>query len=257
MTHSSPEYEYKQVNTRDIFVDPLYQRDLDNGKVSKIVREWNPYLINAAKVSYREGKLWVFDGQHTIASIKAKHNGRDCMVDCKVFYGLTRLDEMELFIAQNGAATAVKTREKFRALNNNGDPDIRGMVKACELVGFIVDFKASKATNRILAVGALFKSYKTLNEEEFKDMLMIIKEAWGGTPESLTSEIISGMTKFYLAYRDSFNRKRLVTRLAKQNPIAIIRDAKVSASGGTTRYAKVILGVYNQNTSSGRLEDRF
>lgn len=87
MTHSTPEYEYKQVNTRDIFVDPLYQRDLNNGKVGKIVREWNPYLVNAVKVSYREGKLWVFDGQHTIAAIKSKHNGRDCMVDCKVFYG--------------------------------------------------------------------------------------------------------------------------------------------------------------------------
>ena len=94
MINSTPEYEYKQANTKDIFVDPLYQRDLDNSKVSKIVRDWNPYLVNAVKVSWRDGKLWVFDGQHTIAACKAKRGGRDCMVDCKVFYGLTRLDEM-------------------------------------------------------------------------------------------------------------------------------------------------------------------
>lgn len=42
MINSTPEYEYKQANTKDIFVDPLYQRDLDNSKVSKIVRDWNP-----------------------------------------------------------------------------------------------------------------------------------------------------------------------------------------------------------------------
>lgn len=257
MRHCTPEYEYKQVNTRDIFIDPLYQRDLNNGKVSRIVREWNPYLVNAVKVSYRDGKMYVFDGQHTIAAVKAKRGGRDCMIDCKVFYGLTRLDEMELFIAQNGASTAVKTREKFRALNNNGDPDIRGMVKACDMVGLIVDFSPSKAKNRIIAVSSLFKAYKTLNEEEFKDMLMIIKEAWGGEPESLTSEILSGMTKFYLAYRGDFNRKRLVRCLQKQSPITIIRDGKVSSSGGSSRYARVILGIYNRNSSSGRLEERF
>lgn len=45
MINSTPEYEYKQANTKDIFVDPLYQRDLDNSKVSKIVRDWNPYLV--------------------------------------------------------------------------------------------------------------------------------------------------------------------------------------------------------------------
>ena len=230
MINSTPEYEYKQANTKDIFVDPLYQRDLDNSKVSKIVRDWNPYLVNAVKVSWRDGKLWVFDGQHTIAACKAKRGGRDCMVDCKVFYGLTRLDEMELFIAQNGAATPVKTREKYRALFNNGDPDITAMVRECEMMGFLV---------------------------EFRDMMLIIKEAWGGMPESLTSEIISGMTKFYMAYHGDFNRKRLVKRLSHNNPIAIVRDGKVTASSGANRYARIILGLYNQNTSSGRLDERF
>lgn len=257
MKHSTPEYEYKQVNTRDIFVDSLYQRELNNTKVNKIVREWNPYLVNAIKVSYRDGKLWVFDGQHTIAAIKAKRGGRDCMVDCKVFYGLTRLDEMELFIAQNGAASAVKTREKFRALYNNGDPDIIDMVRSCEMVGIRVDFTAGKANNKIIAVASLFKTYKLLNYDEFTDMLMIIKEAWQGAAESFSAEILSGMTKFYIAYRGDFNRKRLVSRLAKQSPVAIIRDGKVTASGGTSRYARVILGIYNQNASSGRLEERF
>lgn len=257
MINSTPEYEYKQANTKDIFVDPLYQRDLDNSKVSKIVRDWNPYLVNAVKVSWRDGKLWVFDGQHTIAACKAKRGGRDCMVDCKVFYGLTRLDEMELFIAQNGAATPVKTREKYRALFNNGDPDITAMVRECEMIGFLVDFNPSKARNRILALRTLFTSFKTLDSESFRDMMLIIKEAWGGMPESLTSEIISGMTRFYMAYKGDFNRKRLIKRLAQNSPVAIIRDGKVTASSGASRYARVILGLYNQNTSTGRLDERF
>ena len=257
MNNNTPEYEYKQVNTKDIFVDPLYQRDLDSGKVSKIVKEWNPYLVNAVKVSYRDGRLWVFDGQHTIAAEKAKRGGRDCLVDCKIFYGLTRLDEMELFIAQNGAATAVKTREKYRALFNNGDPDITAMVRDCEMLGYIVDFSPAQAKNRIVALRTLFTSYKALKTDAFKDMMMVIREAWGGVSESLTAEILSGMTKFYLAYYGDFNRKRLVKRLSACSPLAIVRDGKLTASSGANRYARVILGVYNKNASSGRLDERF
>lgn len=256
MKHLTPEYEYKQVNTRDIFVDPLYQRDLNSGKVNKIVREFNPYLVNAIKLSYREGKFWVFDGQHTIASIKAKHNGRDCMVDCKIFYGLTRLDEMDLFIAQNGASSAVKTHEKFRALYNNGDPDITGMVKASEKAGMIVDFKKNLCKNRILAVKSLFEVYKLLDKQEFQDVLTIIREAWGGRPESLVSEILTGMTRFYITYHGEFNRKRLIKCLSKQSPIAVVRDGKVAATSGPNKYARVILAIYNQNAHTNRLEDR-
>lgn len=146
-----PNYEYKKLNTRDISVDGLYQRDLSAPKVKKIVREFNPYLVNAIKVSFRDGKYYVFDGQHTIAAVKAKHKGADCQVDCKVFYGLTRLDEMELFILQNGASSAVATREKFRALYNNGDPEIASLVKLTEKAGLEVGFDKSQARKHTIS----------------------------------------------------------------------------------------------------------
>lgn len=256
MINFTPDYEYKQVNTRDLFVDNLYQRELNGTKVNHIVKTFNPYLINAIKVSYRDGKYWIFDGQHTKAAIVAKNEGKDKLVDCKVFYGLTRLDEMELFIAQNGASSAVQTREKFRAMYNLGDPEIKQMVRLSEYAELIVDFKASQADNRILAVSQLYKTFKLLNEEEFVDMLRIIKEAWQGSKDSLTAEIIGGMTKFYIAYRGEFSRKRLISRLAKVSPIAITRDGKVTATSGNKRYAKIILGIYNQNTSTNRLEEK-
>ena len=225
--------------------------------MAKIVKDFNPYLVNAVKLSYRDGRMWCFDGQHTISAIKAMHKGRDCMVECKVFYGLTWLDEADLFVQQNGHSASVATREKLKTLFHMGNPDVCSMVRATEMVGLKVSFNASKSTNQIIAVGALLKAYKMLDTESFTDMLKIIKEAWGGAPESLVAEIISGMSVFYLTYNGTFGRKRLVQRLAKCSPVAIVRDGKVSQSGGMKRYARVILGIYNQNASTGRLEDRF
>jgi hypothetical protein len=258
MMNAKPEYEYKQISTADICVDTLYQRDLNDQRVKKIVREFNPYLVNACKISFRDGRFWVFDGQHTIAAIKQLHGGKDKMVECKVFYGLTRLDEMELFIQQNGASSAVSTREKFRALYQNGDPDITNMVRDCELCGVRVDFSKSKISNKIVAVSTLFKCHSKLTRDQFLDMLTAIKEAWGGIPESWSAEILTGMTQFYKTYDGKFSQKALVKRLHdRATPNGIIRDGKALSTGGATRYGKIILEIYNYNTSTGRLENRF
>lgn len=63
-------YEYKQVNSAFIVIDEDYQRELDQNRVKRIVANFNPDLVNPIKVSYRNGKYYVFDGQHTLAALK-------------------------------------------------------------------------------------------------------------------------------------------------------------------------------------------
>lgn len=256
MIKLEPNYEYKTLNTRDIAVDGLYQRTLNDSRVKKIVRDFNPYLVNAVKVSFRDGKYYVFDGQHTMAALKLKHKGADCKIECKVFYGLTRLDEMELFIQQNGASSNVVTREKFRALYNNGDPEITTLVQLVGKAGLDLDFEKHGAKNRIVAVSSLYRAFNLLSPPAFVDMLSIIKEVWDGSPDSLSGDIIGGMAAFYAAYGGKFKRKMLVEKLKRKSPVEIVRDGKVSNASGAKRFARVILGIYNTNTSTNRLEDR-
>lgn len=256
MNDYSTTFEYKQVNTRDILVDGLYQRDLDKNRVSRIVKEYDPRLVSPCKVSFRDGRYYVFDGQHTIAVQKAVHKGRDCMVDCKVFYGLTRCDEAELFIKQNGISRAVGVNAKYRALFNNGDKDIVGMVRACEGIGIRIDFSRNKAPNKVIALSSLFKVYSSAGLEQFLDVLEILKSAWGGEPESFCAELLSGMWLFYQAYEDMLDRKTLIRKLGRVNPISIVRDGKLSAAPGNMKFARQILSIYNSGASIRRLPDR-
>lgn len=256
MKNYTPDYEYKQVNTKEIFVDALYQRDLEKKKVNKIVKKYNPYLINAPKLSFRDGRMWVFDGQHTVAAVKAKHGGKDCSIECKVFYGLTRLDEMELFIAQNGESSPVRTAEKFRALYNNGDKEICEMVHLIEMAGLEIDFTKGQARNRVIAHAAVYKAYKMLTPIQFVDMLSILREAWDGSQEGLSGEIIKGMAKFYQTYDGEFNRKRVISQLKKVSPLDIVRESRGNTIVGKNGYARTILRIYNVNTSTNRLDDK-
>lgn len=253
---NNPDYKYETINTKNIRVDPLYQRPLNDSKIGKITRTFNPYLVNAPKVSFRDGKYWVFDGQHTIAAMKAMRGGADCTIECKVFRGLTWYDEMELFLAQNGTSSPVAVRDHLRAKYNGGDKDVTTMVKLAESVGFTVDFKAGQAEGRIVAVGELFRAYKALSPGDYVNMLSVIKEAWRGSPDSINREILSGMTKFYSTYKNRIDSTSFAKQLSKKTPAEIVRNGKILMSSGSTRYARVLLGIYNNNRSTGRLEDK-
>lgn len=247
--------EYKKVNTKFLFVDDLYQRKIDTRRVNKIVKEFDQNLVNPIKVSYRNGKYWVIDGHHTMMALIAKNGGNDLMVDCKVFYGMTWLDEVNYFLAQNGnLARNVNINDKLRAMKNAGDPDVSNMVKLAEKCGFKIDFTGAKGPNKIVALSTLTKVYAGMEPNEYVDYLTLLKKTWNGSPDSLSREILQGFYIFYKTYAGKFNAKSFVTRLKKVAPYDIIRDGRSSLSPGATKYARQILGRYNYNARD-RLPD--
>lgn len=250
------DFEYKLMNTKMLTVDKSYQRDTDMTRVRSIVREWNPCLVHAVKVSKRDGKYYIFDGQHTVEALKLKNKGFDTQIWCQVFNGLTWLDEVELFLAQNGNSRAVKMNDKFRARMNAGDEDVVKMVRSAEALGIIIDFKGSKAYNKIVALTTLARIFKNTTEKEYTRILKLIRDTWGGVQESYSSEILKGVFVFLKAYGDEFKDANFRNRLGRVSPSVIIREAKASAAPGDSKYARQILAVYNQGTRTSRLPDK-
>lgn len=247
--------EFKKINTKFLFVDDLYQREIDTRRVNKIVKNFDQNLVNPIKVSYRGGKYWVIDGHHTMMALIAKNGGNDLLVECKVFYGMTWLDEVNYFLAQNGELSrSVNINDKLRAKMNSGDPDVSNMVKIAEKIGFIIDFKGGKGPNKIIALSTLAKAYAWLGPEDYTECLRIIKKTWNGAPDSLSREILQGFFIFYKTYKGKFNANKFTNRLKKVAPYDIIRDGRSSLSPGATKYARQILGRYNYNARD-RLPD--
>ena len=52
-----------------------YQRNFNAKRAQKIAEEFDERIANEPKVSYRDGRYFVFDGQHTIAARKLLNNG--------------------------------------------------------------------------------------------------------------------------------------------------------------------------------------
>lgn len=247
-------YEYKEVNSKFIFKD-TYQRKLNLSRVAEIVRDFNPNLFNPPKLSFRDGRYYMYDGQHGVAAKKAINGGQDLPIYCKVTYGLTKDDEARLFKAQNGTfARKVEYTDQMRVSFELGDERETNMVKLAESLGFYVDFSKGTARNHIVAVVALAKAYDRCGPTEYVNVLSIVKAAWDGEPESLRKEIIEAMTIFCADYAGQYDRAMLIRKLRGVPAIEIIRNGRMSTASGSKKYAQQIVNIYNKNMKN-RLDD--
>ena len=92
----------KWIPVGEIEVDPSVQRPLNMAWAEKIGRELDPDLIGVFHVSRRaNGKYYVIDGQHRHFGVKNVFGNNGTLVECKVYEGLTKSKEAELFVGLN------------------------------------------------------------------------------------------------------------------------------------------------------------
>lgn len=240
-----PKFEMRDLRPSQIRVDPLYQRPLDAKRVNRIVSEFNSIDFNNPKVSYRDGVYWVFDGQHTTAAWRAYNDNKDEPIECRVYRGMTWLDECEAFVRQNKLKKDPTTNDKLKAAYNSKNFDVIDMVEKAKLCGFVVDFVVSKTPTRIVATTALFRAYKMLGGAAYLDMLTTIKGAWYGDEDAVSNQIINGMAVIFKNYYGNFKVDDLIASLKKESPAKIIRNGKAYRNRQNT-YAVEIANIYNK-----------
>lgn len=258
MNNHSTDFEYKQLSTKEIIVNPNAQRDVSkrDAQFRKIMKEFDPRLVNDVKVAQIGGKYYCFDGQMTMKVLKAQNRGNDLLVRCKVFRGMTDLDAADMFVRQNGTTSQVSTMDKLRVDFNYGKKDVVNFVRLTEMNGVTIDWTKGAGKNKIVAVSTAFRIFNDFCDPgDYSEFLHILREAWGGDPESFRNEIMSGLHLFMKAYRGQYKPKTLISKLARISPKAIIREAKLSTASGDRKYAIQILNAYNYNASTNRLPE--
>ena len=241
--------QHKEINTKDILVNEDAQRDVEARKYqfNRIMREYNPALLQPVKVALIDGKYYCFDGQMTMKVQKAKNKGRDLPVKCDIYVGLTELEAAYLFVQQTGTVSAVKLADKLRVLRHYGEPEIVDFCKRTEDNGLFISWRGEKGKFTVTAVSTLLKIYREFGDDKnrYDEFIRIVRDAWNGDPDSLRSQILWGVALFVKTYWMMFEPSRLVKRLSTQRPVDIIRDAAVDRSSGNRKYGVQVLAVYN------------
>lgn len=240
-------YSYRSIPANKIIADPSYNRTISRKEVEAILKRFDSNLVNPCKVSFRDDKYYIFDGNHTLNALVEREGGNDSiLVDCKVYQGMTKQDEARLFALQFGESRKVSSSYQIRALAVAKDSEVLRFVSVTETAGAKCSFKATNAPYHIKCYDTAFKIFQKRGEGHYFDVISTIIKAWNGHPQSLCKEIICGLDILLNTFPD-MDKTRLVTVLSKEAPVEIIAKAKANISvRGNKRFAVQLGDLYNK-----------
>ncbi len=252
-------YEIMLLNSQQLIIPKDYQRRLRPNRVDAIVSDFDERIANEPKVSCRNGRYYVFDGQHTIDARVAKNGGRPLPIRCKVYYGMTESDEALLFAKQTGASARLTPGEKIRANIFGGEEVEMWFLRVNESLGLTLDYDQKPGYKRIACIKTAFEEFQTIGEDKYKEALSLLLAAWNGDPDSLRAANIRGMCRFVALYHGEYNHKRMVMQLRKVDPLTIYREGRAIGSSltGYKKYLYQVYRIYNGNSKKYALPLKF
>lgn len=247
-----------------LIVDARFQRPIQQSRVERYVKQFDPKLVGLLTVSHRaNGKYVLLDGQHRWMVLVER---RYTEAMCEVLDGLTLEQEAAIFHGRNVGRVRLKPGDYFRARLAANDPVAKAIEEIVTKAGYRIELHPDiywhtgkggdpKAIVSINAIERIF------NTGKLPDTLGTIKAAWPSQPSFfLKAELLLGVAAFLRLYPES-HEDRLITMLSKYSPHVILANAnRGSAMGGRgTIWQHVVedmRAIYNRNAQAGRLPPR-
>ena len=251
-------YAFEEINSSFLKIPvELYQRELRNAKVRRIVEDFNECVANEPKVSYRNGRYRVFDGQHTVAARIIRNHGAHLPIICKVYYDLTEEDEAHLFAMQTGTSSKPKSGETLKAELCAKNPRAVDLMTATEENGLNISLSNTHGYDKIACVKCAEQAYAKLGRDKYMEAISILRQSWKGTPKSFYADLVTGVCDFVNLYHGEYNRDRLIERLKAHTPEDILRAMRLDDSvKGTKKCVKQIYDIYNRGCKK-KLQAKF
>ena len=226
-------FAYQMVNSALLIPCAEYQHVLHVEKVAHIAENFSEYVANEPKVSFRDGRFYIFDGQNTVEARRTCNGGKNVTIRCKVFYGLAKEDEATLFAIQTSNATCLTAGERLRANLVAENPDALYFVGITSNADVEFAYDGIRVPWKIYCIETAYELYKQYGE------------AWKGNVDSSLAGVIRGVARFISVYEGEYSRERLVQQLARTHPKTITQLAQKDTGSSANRHMRQILRIYN------------
>lgn len=252
---ANPCYEMKTIDTSVLIIPrDTYQRGLSTNVVKEIIADFNLYLMNEPKVSFRDGKYYVFDGQHTLIALLEMNGGKHFPLLCKVYYGMTEQEEAKLFSMQTGAGRKLTPADRIRAELYARDIATMNFRDATLKTGVSFENSGESNTCNLRCINTARSEYERVGEKVYTEALDIMVEAWTGCRSAFKAEVLKSVVAFVKEYSGKYSRERLIARLKAEDPETIYRAIRSDFDTPVElRYVAPIVKIYNGNSTLNAL----
>lgn len=245
------------VKPNDLKIDHSYQRIPSQGKIDKIVKNFNRTAIGAVTLSIRENNdLYVIDGQHRVEAMKKLGYG-DHDINAVVLFNLTVAQEAELFVTMNDNRTKPKRGDIYRASVQAKDSVAVEIQSALDQFGLVV---AEKPGYKIIrAIGTVNKVHSKIGVDKLKEVIFLLIEANGDHSTSFQAEYIEAVSCVLVQYKD-FDKKRMAQAIngLGDPALAVLKASSIAVSNKpidkVLSLASMIVDKYNYRLTKHRLD---
>lgn len=237
-------------------IDPSYQRDYRPEWSKEIAANFNPKLLDIIYVSYRDGRFWVFDGQHRVSGVKIKFHDSNYPMVCRVYHGMTQEDEARLFCELNTSTMKMSAAAILKSQAVYGDESVKSFLQHTKDCGFVID--PSKRVNCRYGIQAVKKAqtlFERLGPDTYDRILSLLKATWGGEQWSVSQNMLGGMGALLQTYGDKIDDVKFASQLRNITENQIVKQAgRYSDESVPVAHACALVDYYNKGMRNGKLK---
>ena len=242
-----PDVSFELIPINNLVSNQEYQRILSWRHIEKMAANFNLFQINPVKVSRRNGLNYIINGQHTTEVVALVSDSRETPVWCMIYNNLDYLQEADIFAQQQKYTKPLSPFEVFTAYIE-ADSDKHIIIKdLVEQYGLRIS--KAKSNCCICAVSSLVEIYDKFGYEGLERTLRFVVKAWEGDVNSLSSNMLKGVSLLISAFSESLQEDLFAERLGSFTAREIIRTAK-ERRNGSLGYAETMLLLYNKKKKS-------
>ena len=242
-----PNVHFEQIPIKNLVSNQEYQRNLSQTHIQKTAEHFDLYQINPVKVSRRNGVNFVINGQHTIEIVAEVSGSRDTPVWCMVYDDLEYEQEADVFANQQKYVKKLLPYEIFMA-NIEAGNDKQLIIKAL-VESFDLRITGNAAPGTVCCVSTLEEIYNKYGYDVLQRALRLCVTTWEGEPDSLTANILRGITRLIYAFGDDLKDEIFKEKVGRCSAREISRLAR-ERKAGSVGYAEAMLIQYNRKNGN-------
>jgi hypothetical protein len=249
----------------DLWLDPDVQTpERFSLRAAKLLlAKWDD---NACKplgvIRYPDLRLSIWDGGHRRWCVLQRYDATHPVLVHWV--DGTQADAARLFAHQHDNERRVGAGTRFGRELLAGEPMALAIRDALNDYDWGIVEHGSAKRHGIACVRALEMAYQRLGDSDFRRMLQLIHLAWEHDPDSVTDDMMHGLSRFLYLYGDRVDDAVLLAKLRDMRPhdlvgkvaLAAAADAGRPGQKGANAVAEALRRAYSAKRRSGRLDAR-